>query len=128
MTRNQSQVGILALVTVLLGCGEGTPSVSGQVTYDGNPVEKGTISVVPVGGGGSPAGGVIRDGSYQIEKVSLGKHLVSFSAKSLPAEQPTSNKSVRAVETIPPDAVGNGQEVEIVAGAQTMNFDLKPPR
>jgi hypothetical protein len=57
---------MVALALPAAGCG-GT-SVQGQVTLDGQPVEWGSISFVPVGNTKGPlTGAVITDGKYAIK-------------------------------------------------------------
>lgn len=59
------------LLVTSLGCGSGNPlnrqAVSGKVTLDGQPLDQGTIELVPtVTEGGILSGGAIRDGSFQV--------------------------------------------------------------
>ena len=63
-------VGSMGIVACL-GCGDDTGlskrySVSGKVTYKGEPVEKGRISFAPVGPDGRAAGGQIENGRYSL--------------------------------------------------------------
>jgi hypothetical protein len=67
-----------ALILALAAAGCGAPddelprqAVSGRITLDGKPLERGMISFAPLGGGGaSPVsvGAVIREGSYSIAR------------------------------------------------------------
>ena len=72
-------VGILSLSLVLSGCGGGGDAglhpLSGSATFDGEPIDLGSIALIPVGGGGDAdtqraSGGVIKDGTYAIPKES----------------------------------------------------------
>jgi hypothetical protein len=61
----------IPIVTAVLGCGDssGLPTryrVSGTVTYNGKPLERGTISFAPADGKGRAAGGTITDGRYSL--------------------------------------------------------------
>lgn len=61
----------------LAGCGSSGPEMArvyGKVTYQGQPVPKGTISFVPVDAvNGNPATGVLQsDGSYTLQTVEPG--------------------------------------------------------
>ncbi|MBL6832471.1 MAG: hypothetical protein ISQ70_13810 [Pirellulales bacterium] len=61
----------LAFITLLSGCGpdpEGRVSVAGSVVFDGAALPSGTIEFHPVGDG-SPIGGVIRDGAFEIPAI-----------------------------------------------------------
>jgi len=56
---------------IVLGCGDQSGlakryPVTGRVTYKGEPVEKGTISFIPVQADGRAAAGEITNGSYSL--------------------------------------------------------------
>jgi hypothetical protein len=125
----------LALVfTLAAGCGGGDGvTVSGSVTYDGNPVEKGYINFYPSDGKGRPAGGEIIAGKYTVKNVAPGKNRVEVTAtpqtqvsdsmgepvkdskgkikKEQPPKEPTK-------DTIAANAEGNNQTHEIASGAE----------
>jgi hypothetical protein len=68
------------------GCGKGGPekaSVSGTVTYNGEPIPRGVIGFIPTEGNTGPtAGGSVVDGKFDVDDDMgpvLGKHLVSIS-------------------------------------------------
>ncbi len=69
----------LALLLPLLGgCGgSGLVDISGAVTYDGQPVQKGTIAFLPSDGNGPTAAAIIAEGKYAA-KVPLGAKLVKI--------------------------------------------------
>ena len=59
--------GILAALVVLAGCSPPTTAeVSGLVTIDGQPVQRGAINFDPVDGNTPTAGGVINEGRYSV--------------------------------------------------------------
>jgi hypothetical protein len=79
---------VLALAAA--GCGPGgdmrpREPVSGKVTLDGQPLDRGEITFVPTAGDGPPAGGKIENGIYTVARADgpvPGPHRVSiFSAK-----------------------------------------------
>jgi hypothetical protein len=136
---------MLFALTFAVGCGEKATTVTGQVTYNGAVVENGTISFRPADGMGQTFAARIENGAYTIPNAAPGKRTVEIhglrkvqfalsseeSAKL--AEQATKAGKALHLSTpadyIPMDAEGNGQEVDIAAGDQTINFDLKgPPR
>ncbi|MFI4874653.1 MAG: hypothetical protein ACIALR_04920 [Blastopirellula sp. JB062] len=61
-------VSAAILLLSLAGCSQsdGLISVTGTVTFEGEPVEKGAISMIPVDGAGVTAGGVIAGGRYHV--------------------------------------------------------------
>jgi hypothetical protein len=83
----------LPAVAAALGCGDssGLPPryrVSGTVTYNGKPLERGTINFAPADGKGRAAGGTITDGRYSLttqdpdDGALPGKYKVSVVAKA----------------------------------------------
>jgi len=63
---------------LLAGCGgDGRIEIGGGVTFDGKPIDNGTISFVPVDGGGPTAGGLIQGGRYSL-RVAAGKKRVEI--------------------------------------------------
>jgi hypothetical protein len=57
-----------AAALAMAGCADATVSqVSGKVTVDGNPLEKGAISFYPVDRQAKTAGGEIKDGAYSVQ-------------------------------------------------------------
>lgn len=125
------------------GCSDSGATVSGQVTYEGEPVKQGYITFAPADGKGPVAGGAITDGRYTVEKLTPGSKLVRVEASSGPGPSVQSSadgeklsKEWRAkmgpdgvirTETVPDAAVGNNAPAEIKAGAQTLNLTLTKP-
>lgn len=69
MSRRSLSVVLHVVLLGALGCGDDLPEryqVSGQVTYKGQPLPKGTITFAPVDGSGSGAFGEIVEGSYSL--------------------------------------------------------------
>lgn len=68
--RRAAGAALALSLAALVGCGGGgtkRASVGGTVSYDGKPIDNGSITFVPDGGGDRPkAGGSIRDGKYSI--------------------------------------------------------------
>lgn len=130
-------------VLCLAGCGTAT-TVSGTITYEGEPVQEGWVTFLPVDGNGSEAGAKITDGEYHVDEISPGEKTVQivgvkevpFVASSAEMEQQSRENPNRVgdgrdlvypADTVPPDAVGNNQRVTVNEGAQTLDFDLKEP-
>ena len=60
----------IAVVVITVGCGgltDGRLQISGEVTFDGQPVADGYVTLSPLGRGPS-AGGRIQDGKFNIER------------------------------------------------------------
>lgn len=91
-------LGALCLVALgLSGCGrsDGLITVSGTVTLDGQPVETGSISLMPVDGKGMAGGGVITDGRFSADTVP-GEIAVQIHAhKTVQKENPTQEEIER---------------------------------
>lgn len=136
-------VPMVLLLCLASGCGGGAASVSGEVTYNGEPVANGSITFLPVDGKGSTAGGPIEDGHFAVDNVIPGPKVVKIEGvKKVPfarntedmAKRSTANKFfgdgsglIDPADTIPPNAEGNNEKVEIPSGKQTRNFNLKKP-
>lgn len=71
----------IALMMCLVGCvrRDGLTEIRGTVVYDGQPVQKGAIAFLPVGGSGPTAAGIIADGRYAV-KVAPGPKQVRIEA------------------------------------------------
>jgi hypothetical protein len=134
---------VVAAVGLLAGCGASTATVSGEVTYDGQPVGDGYITFTPADGKGNDAGAPISGGRYTVTGLPPGPKVakvvavkkVNFASTSEEMMQRAAEarKSgdytglVDPADTIPDNAEGNNATVELKAGAQTLNFALKPP-
>jgi hypothetical protein len=131
-----------ALLTVfggpcLSGCGQ-ADSVSGKVTYNGEPVEKGSVTFSSADGSGPGFGAQVVNGQYKAEKVRLGPHKAHvrgltdappLTRDDFAKQQQQDNRYGLPVDYIPEDAEGNQQTVEITSGGNTVDFELKgPPR
>jgi len=144
--------GLISIATLisLTGCSGGakqaeTGKVSGKVTYEGKPVEAGSISFVPITAGTSgdtglavkPAGGTIKsDGSYVLttyldgDGAIVGRHTVTF----FPAvAQPLAESGAEPGKHDEKPAVSpyrglmpKESEVEVKAGTNEINIELVP--
>ncbi len=117
----------IALLT-LAGCGSGglaEYSVTGTVTFDGQPVEKGEIRFVSAEAQGAAYAGPIENGKFEC-KVTEGKKRVEIAA-TRESSKPAADGLPDYVSYIP--AVYNTQstlKAEVQAGGDnTFTFDLK---
>jgi hypothetical protein len=120
------------------GCGEaGGPSLSGSVTYNGEPVEDGFVTFSPTGSGTSFAAKVT-GGKYAPEKVYPGEFKVLVQgtrAVVVPKTREEAEQLAKANAGKPPqspdyisvNAEGNGQTVEVKEGDQTLDFAITGP-
>lgn len=134
----------IALVTALLtGCGGGskhprTAAVSGKVTFDGKPLETGSLLFVPVGGGPSAQGQINADGTYSLgtftetDGAVLGQFKVMITAYSIPAgaavlpeNEGRGNEGIKSlIPEIYSDLEKSGLTATVTETANTIDFDL----
>lgn len=134
---------VLVSLSFIVGCGDSTAVVSGHVTYNGQVIENGFIQFQPVGDQGASCGGPITKGQYEIE-TTPGKKIVQIMAtkavqygRRSPEEEMRLARAAAAkgdssgiidrADIVPPNAVGNNAEVDLVGGDQTLDLDLKSP-
>ena len=123
----------LLTVALLVGCGDSGCTVSGEVSYEGVPVEDGNITFLPADGKGTPVGAPISAGRYSVTGMAPGKKVVQItSVKKLTfaktrEEARTQKGNAGRAELIPAKAQGNNTTVEVKPGPQQLNFPLKKP-
>ncbi len=146
MTRSARVLAAAGAVALLAAAGCGSSAhLSGNVSYDGQPVENGTITFVPADGRGPTAGALITQGRYRARDLSPGSKVVQIHGfRDVPMARMSSELAEQAEEAmrrgeslavdpvddatiIPPDAEGNNATVDIQRGRQTLDFHLKPP-
>jgi hypothetical protein len=117
----------------LAGCsgGGGGATISGTVTFNGAPLEKGSITFTPEDGKGTPAGGMIENGKYTATGVTSGKNrveIVSDAGVKYPSSQEEAARmkdaELRGKQIVGPDDEGNNH-VKDIKGNETINFDIK---
>lgn len=125
----------LLLLILSLGCGSGSTRVEGNVKFDGQPIEQGTIVFEPADGNGTVVGGTIRNGYYMLGKdlqLAPGNKLVRIKAMR------ATGKKVKAGPPAPDDAMVdevqqyiparyNDQSTlttDLVGGNMTKDFEL----
>ena len=81
---------VLSSLILASGCGGGTGSLSGTITYQGQPLRMGTVSVV--GGDGIIRAGTIQDdGTYTVTDVATGSVKIAVTSQD-PSEQKVAAK------------------------------------
>jgi len=125
------------VLSFLTGCGSGRFPVTGEVTFDGKPVEQGTISLEPVDRQGPTSGGKIVNGKYRLEGDAAplpGKKTVRISAarktgRKIPAGSlAKKGEMVEEIERYIPDIYNKKTTLTCEVGGQGTNqidFHLK---
>jgi hypothetical protein len=122
----------------MTGCGR-SDSLSGTVTYNGQPVDMGSVTFDSADGHGPGFGAQVVNGKYQAVKVRRGQHVahvrgltkapVLTHEESIKLREQRDNRYGLPVDYIPEKADGNGRSVEIEGGSQSLDFAVKgPPR
>jgi hypothetical protein len=116
-------------ICALSGCGKGKLSeVSGTITYEGKPIEQGSIAFIPADGNGPSAGSPIVDGKYFAQNVPVGMAKVQIRGaritgqkRMLPDSPPVSTS-----EEMLPAKYHSASELtyEVKSGTQVKDFDL----
>ncbi len=144
---------VLAVAIGAAGCGRSVGTVTGKVTYKGQPLKGGVVSFTPADGKGPPVPATIaEDGSYTAEKVPTGEMHVTVDNSNLkpppdvlkgggpPKYQPPP-EAPAGVDYKPPDVSGNAArytpipekyaspdetplKVTVKTGTQTFPIDL----
>jgi hypothetical protein len=120
---------------VLAGCGGKGSSVGGAVTFDGAPVDGGTITFVPEGGTESPRGAQIVGGKYVLKSengLAPGKYKVEIvwnkkTGKTIPNPNDPGTTLDETKQIIPTKYNSKTElTAEIKSGSNSFDFDLKP--
>lgn len=124
-----SFVVLLASLSFLAGCGagDGMITISGSVTLDGEPVEDGSISLMPINGG-SMGGGLIENG-YYTAKSSPGEMAVQIHAhKMVTKKNPTREEVERGLTedsvSIIPNVYNRQSKLRITVAPDQKNFEF----
>jgi hypothetical protein len=124
----------LLAVAVPLGCSSGPAvgTITGEVTYDGQPVQKGYVTFTPSDGQSQTGGAEIVDGKFRAERVPVTKmkvelHGVKKTGKKIKAyDTPDSPVSDEEVELLPPKYNFNSDiTLDVKPGTQHVKYDLK---
>ena len=134
----------LLFLLALVPCGcSGTCAVSGEASYEGQPIADGMITFLPADGKGPPAGGPITHGKFEVQGLVPGPKIVEITAVKVVPFARTSEEMAKRyaaakargdasglidpADVVPPDAQGNHVTVEVKPGRQTLDFPLKKP-
>jgi len=120
--------GTLGLLAA--GCSPATSTVSGTVSFNGEPVARGSISLFPTDGKGSPSGGAIENGRYVIKGVRPGEKIVQLTAPvSAGVHKDDFGNDTQMFEELMPASWGRGsqEKITVTAGSMTKNFEITGP-
>jgi hypothetical protein len=111
-------VSLATIAFLFVGCGPNTGHVSGTVTIDGQPLEKGVIVFVPADSDGEPARGDVLSGKYRL-RMTPGKKKVQISAPGVVRD----GKYDTFKDRLPPQYhSATTLEFEVKAGRQTKDW------
>jgi hypothetical protein len=129
---------VVATAVAVSGCGDHDPyavktvSAAGTVTYQGKPVEKGTIEFQPMDAKGRPASGTIENGKFTLttyregDGAAPGEHTVAVVATE---EQKTKDGDTTIKYLIPEQYASpetSGVTVEVPPGGSSeLQVDIK---
>jgi hypothetical protein len=109
--------------------------VTGSVTFNGKPIEKGLITFSPTGSKGGTAGGDVAAGKFRVEGIVPAAYQVSVAAvpelkivgpNDPEAKRTLSDAEIRAmIDPLPADTTGKEQAVEVKGGRQVLDFKLE---
>lgn len=86
----RASAALAVLMMAVMGCsggGDDLVTVTGSVSFNGQPVETGTIQFTPADGQGSPVGGEIADGSFSIRTTPGPKKVSIYGEKVVARER-----------------------------------------
>ncbi len=132
------------LLMFLTGCNNGQGTVTGKVTWKGQPVTGGQLMFDPVGGGESPgkpgAATIAEDGTFAVSTYGngdgavIGKHAVSYVAPppkveggSVSTSSGDPSKPGRAVDSPYEGLICKQQEVVVESGSNVIDIELVSP-
>jgi hypothetical protein len=131
--RHAGRVAALSVaLTVLIGCGggDGMADVTGTVTIDGTPAEKGSVTFLPADGKSATAGGEIVNGKYSA-RVPLGTSKVQIRVPKVAGKKKLYNTPDSPMqdilEEVLPAKYNDKTELtfEVKAGKNEKNWELK---
>lgn len=131
MTCRPHRLLFCLFLSAAAGCNDGTATVSGKITFNGESVSQGMITLEPVDGVGSVTGANVEAGTYTIENVLPGEKLVRISAayvvgteKRYP-DEPTSTDVIELMEDLIPAEFNNASTLKLTVEAPDTPKDFE---
>jgi hypothetical protein len=127
-----ANLAVMLSLFVLVGCGGKPASVSGVVTLDGNPLERGMVGFAPTSGGMRAAGFILIDGSYTLRTnresgLDTGEYLVTVVSREPSEEDPQGGPPMPGPYITPKHyAVSStsGLQFNVEKGSNTIDLEL----
>lgn len=119
-----------AVCLVACGCGDGTATVTGRITFNGEPVSRGSITLVPTDGKGQPAGANVENGSYSMKGVAPGEKTVQIMAVyPIGTEKRDDGSELEIVGDLLPASWGTDsqEKLQVQPPATTKDFAIEGP-
>lgn len=129
-------LGLLMSLQFLGGCGGKPARVSGLVTLDGKPLERGVVGFAPSGGGMRAAGIIQSDGSYTLSTnrdtgLETGEYLTTVVSREPGVESPQGGPPMPGAYITPRHyaiAKTSGLRFNVEKGSNTIDIDLSPAK
>jgi hypothetical protein len=127
-----NRVGLVLLIVGVFGCRSGvdypTAVVEGEVTVDGQPLPRGTMTFTPLEIAGTAVSAEINNGRFTAVDVPAGRVRVSFNATRetgrMITDQETGETFPEVVHLVAPRYVSQGVEVSVAEGRDEHDFRL----
>jgi hypothetical protein len=127
-----ANLAVMLSLFVLVGCGGKPASVSGVVTLDGNPLERGMVGFAPTGGGMRAAGFIQSDGSYTLRTnresgLNTGEYLVTVVSREPGEENPQGGPPMPGPYITPKHyaiSSTSGLQFNVEKGRNTIDIEL----
>jgi hypothetical protein len=97
VSMGRGMIGGAMLTLGILACSPPTGSVSGKVTYKGQPLKGGYVAFINSSGGQTFSAPIQEDGSYQIPKITGGSYKVTVETESLKPQGETKGVPFKGV-------------------------------
>jgi hypothetical protein len=139
MNNSLLRLSILCLCVAIAGCSKPEYSgakrfpLSGKVTYEGQPIDVGSISFLPLEGNQRVSGGYIMNGEYSVPEAqgaNPGKHRIEIRWQKLTGKKTrdphSEDVTEQRAEGLPPKYHKDSELTAEVSANQTkFDFDLK---
>ena len=132
MTRIYALCGCIIMLASMSGCGkeEAKATVTGEVTFNGKPIERGTITFVAAEGNASPVTVEITNGKYEAATTAGSKKVMIAGTRVLRKIKDPGDPDgplLEQTEDYVPDKfnVNTELKLDVQKGANTKNWDLE---